>query len=57
VDHASSSNQGGGGETDLRDGLATSYGKFGKAHAAERVESASLNIELISESHGKSTHL
>jgi len=50
--HASSLNQGGGGETDLRDGSVAVNNRSEKAHASERVKSVPLKIELIPRTHG-----
>ena len=51
--HASSLNQSGRDGTGLRDGSAAINNRSVKTHAAERVESTPLKIELISESHEK----
>ena len=53
---ASSLNQGGAGETSLRDGSAAIDNRFEKTHSADRVESSPLKIKLIPGSYGKSTY-
>ena len=45
--HASSLNQGGGGETNLCDRSAVAFDRFRKAYVLERDESYSLKIRLI----------
>ena len=53
ISHASSPNQGGRCGSDLCDGSAAVDGRSEKVHAAERVGSTPLKIELIPGSHGK----
>ena len=54
VNHVSSPNQGGGGETNLRDGSAVVDGRSEKTHEVGRMEFAPLGTELIPRSHGNS---